>query len=194
MSKLFDFIHHHGCEIAEKRAQRADPAYAERYAARHVKPGIVLGTEGPGGLDGFFADMKLTDRYRPWWHKVALHMHWWAQKHGIRPTLRQMEHRRQRVSRGWSDRDTWSLDHHLSTVIRDSVRHLRDNTHGYPGTPDVPTFEDWQRILDEIADGMQAHLDIMDILKTEPHEHAALEAKRDLAFDHLKKYWGSLWD
>lgn len=194
MSRVFDYIHHHGCEIADRRARRSSPEYAQREDARRVKPGIVLGTEGPGGLDGLFSDMDFTDKFRPWWHTVTLHVHWWLENHGPSVTYRRLRGFWQRGKRGWSNSDTWGLDHHLSEVIRDSVQHLKETTHGYPGTPDVPTFEDWKRILDEISEGMQAHLDMMDVLKTEPSEHAALQAKRDLAFDHLKAHWGSLWD
>lgn len=189
---LFEFISHHGHRISEKRAKKADPQFAADWEARRVKPGVVLGTEGPGGLDGFFQEMEIQRKYDPWWLTVALHIHWWMDDHGPRATYYNAKAFWQRGKRGWSNSDTWGFDHHLSTVIRDGVKHLNENKHGWPGEP--MTYEEWGQILTEISEGMQAHLDIMDLLKTRPHEIPALEVKRDLAFDHLKKYWGNLWD
>lgn len=37
------------------------------------------------------------------------------------------------MRRGWSDRDTWSLDGYLAGVICGSVAYLRDHGHTYPG-------------------------------------------------------------
>jgi hypothetical protein len=192
VSAVFDMISRRGHALAEKRARAADPQFAADQDARRAKPGVVLGSEGPGGLDGFFAEMETARKHDPWWLTATLHIHWWMQKHGPSATWANVKAFWQRGRRGWADRDVWNLDHYLSTVIRDSVNHLNETKHGWPGDP--MTYEEWGQILTEISEGMQAHLDVVDILKTEPDEHPALDAKRDLAFQHLTKYWGHLWD
>jgi hypothetical protein len=194
MTRLFNFISRHGHTISEKRAKKADSQFAADWEARRSVPGVVLGTEGPGGLDGFFQEMKTQRKYDPWWLATTLHIHWWVQKHGPSATRNRLRAFWQRGRTGWAASDTWSFDHYLSKVIRDGVRHLRDNNHGHPCELDERS---WQQILTEISDGMDAHLTLSDILITSEMGEAeidALEAQRALAFDHLKRYWGHLWD
>jgi hypothetical protein len=69
----------------------------------------------------------------------------------------------QRVIRGWSDRDTWSIDYHLSTIIPEMMRHLKKVKHGIPTKCFEDPFSDtyskeaeekaiakWDEILDTI--------------------------------------------
>lgn len=192
-TRLFEFISTHGHSLARSRARRKDPEYSARDDARHIKEWFVLGTEGPGGLDGLFSDMALVHKYNPWWLTVSLRVHWWLDKHGPGATYRNFIAFWQRGKRGWSDRDTWGFDTYLAGVIRDGVQSLNDNKHGWPGDP--MTYEEWGQILTEISVGMQAHLDVMDLLTGRtPEETQQAAAKRDLALDHLKAYWGHLWD
>lgn len=192
MTKLFDFISHHGHNIAEKRAKKADSQFSADWEARRVAPGVVLGTEGPGGLDGLFREISTKAKYRPWWLKITLRIHWWLAKHGPSATARNIKYFWQRGKRGWSDRDIWGFDDYLATVIRDGVAELNRTKHGWPGEP--MTFEEWGQILTEISDGMQAHLDMMDPVNTDRAELPSLETKRDLGFTHLAEHFGSLWD
>lgn len=53
----------------------------------------------------------------------------------------------QRGVRGWANSDCWSLDYSLAKVITDTVKYLRDNSHGYP-TGLTPAK--WRAILDKI--------------------------------------------
>lgn len=190
MTRLFDFIHHHGCRIADKRTRKHEAGYAEREDVRRVVPGVILGTEGPGGLDGFFDDLNLSDKYRPWWHTATLHVHWWLRDHGPSEQHRKARCFWQRGKQGFSYRDVWNLDTYLARVIRDSIGHLQDASHGHP---DNLTAEEWDEVLTEIRDGMQAHLDI----EQDPEKfdkRAVLVAKRDHAFFLLRNHFDSLWD
>jgi len=53
-----------------------------------------------------------------------------------------------RGKRGWGNSDTWSLDWYLSNVIKETVSHLKDNTHGYPC--DLKNPKQWGNILKKI--------------------------------------------
>lgn len=70
---------------------------------------------------------------------------------------------RQRVQRGWSDHDLWSLDSYLAEILSTALPALADRTWGWPailvekedGTieddPSFP-FEDWQKELREAGE------------------------------------------
>lgn len=54
----------------------------------------------------------------------------------------------QRVTRGWADRDTWSLDNYLLEILPEMIEYLAEHTHGYPGEhAGFPTYESWQEFL-----------------------------------------------
>lgn len=95
--------------------------------------------------------------------------------------------RRQRARRGWSEQDVWGLDWHLTQVIIGSVSHMREISHGHPTEI---TMEEWDQILKEIVDGMEAALVALDKYDFDVDG----KEKFDLAFTHLHKWWFSLWD
>lgn len=68
-------------------------------------------------------------------------------------TRRAIRHGLQRLSRGWDDSATWSLDVHLARTLSDQLDHLADTTHGYP-TP-YETFDEWRRTLKEKAEDLR---------------------------------------
>lgn len=43
-----------------------------------------------------------------------------------------IKHAYQRVTRGWSDRDVWSLDWHLAEILPPMLRRLKETKHGVP--------------------------------------------------------------
>ena len=56
----------------------------------------------------------------------------------------------QRVTRGWANRDTWSLDSYLLEILPEMIDYLREHTHGYPGEYNgFPTPESWDNYLKE---------------------------------------------
>jgi hypothetical protein len=149
------------------------------------------GIEGSDlSIDSFFDDMRLTDKYRPWWHVATLHLHWWLQAHGPSVQYRNIRCFWQRGKQGFSYRDVWNLDTYLARVIRDSIGQLQDASHGHPASL---TADEWDEVLTDIRDGMQAHLDI----EQDPGQfdkRAVLVAKRDHAFFLLRNHFDSLWD
>ncbi len=86
----------------------------------------------------------------------------------------------QRVRRGWSDRDTWSLDWYLSGWLPAALRHLKETKHGIPLSvfPIDPQYikpcgnptEDaekiaiarWDAIMDKMIAGFEASARIQD--------------------------------
>ena len=68
----------------------------------------------------------------------------------IEATLKNIKYARQRVIRGWSDRDTWNLDSYLLEILPEMINYLREHTHGYPGEYNgFPTPESWDNYLKE---------------------------------------------
>ena len=54
----------------------------------------------------------------------------------------------QRFSRGWSDDETWNLDHSLAKIIAPRLRRFRELNNGHPGTM---SEEEWEECLDEMV-------------------------------------------
>jgi hypothetical protein len=63
------------------------------------------------------------------------------------------------MRRGWSDRDTWSLDWYLAGVISGSVAYLRDHGHTYPGEENGAGKQQWHDILTRIAGPLSVNRD-----------------------------------
>lgn len=81
----------------------------------------------------------------------------------------------QRIDRGWSDRDCWSIDYHLNHVIPQMMKRLKETKHGVPcSCYDVPYKENtteaedkkaqdkWDDILDTIIFTFETHQKIND--------------------------------
>jgi hypothetical protein len=87
---------------------------------------------------------------------------------------------------GWAPRDTWGLDGYLARVIGESVNHLADHTHGWPGDGSRwPLFEDWQKELHKNANDLLAYADgLYDVDPLDPEP----------ALNRLASFWGHLWD
>jgi hypothetical protein len=87
----------------------------------------------------------------------------------------------QRMQRGWSEADSWSLDHHLATIIVGGCTRLRERELAHPAHLES---EEWGVILDKIILGFQSFIDDSWTETTE-----FLEAK-----DLFGKWFGALWD
>lgn len=65
--------------------------------------------------------------------------------------FRQFKWAYQRITRGFCDLDYWDLDHYLAELMAQSIKVLADETHGFPGTEEFPTYESWRDYLYEIV-------------------------------------------
>lgn len=109
---------------------------------------------------------------------------------------------RQKTSRakyGVSQRDSWSLDSYIGTVIANGCIMLRDRQFGYPcelreeilgGTAD-DALSLWSAILTAIIDGFNVVSDHWSLCETLDYME---ESKVVLAFSLLVEYFPCLWD
>ena len=91
---------------------------------------------------------------------------------------------------GFHYEETWNLDTEIIKFIVPRLAYLRDITDGYPS--DLNSYEEWVDILNQILDGFEHYLIIME------GEVSALEDigqnKFKKAFELFTKYFGNLWD
>lgn len=86
--------------------------------------------------------------------------------------FRQFKWAYQRITRGFCDSDYWDLDHFLAELMAQSIKKLADETHGYPGTDEFPTYESWKDYLYEIVEKLRFSLN-EDMYN--PYEHLWLK-------------------
>lgn len=154
-------------------------------------------------LKDFWAELdNQPRRTKVWW---AVRRHIISVLRSPRTLRRKVKHFVQRGRRGWSDEDVWSFDHFLSGVIAGGVRQLRKNAHGHPASVCTTCgpggldhgvgcdgMAEWNKVLDQIADGFELHA--KDSYSTGYLPNEDEQARMDLAFDLLKAYYGALWD
>ena len=58
----------------------------------------------------------------------------------------------QRLTRGWDDSETWSLDHSLAKLITPRLKRYKEVNCGYPSSM---SWEEWNEILDEMIFGFE---------------------------------------
>lgn len=69
----------------------------------------------------------------------------------IRLFGRQFKWAYQRIVRGYCDYDVWDLDTYYLDLFYETLNHLADTTHGYPGNKEFPTPEAWDKYLRDMA-------------------------------------------
>ena len=89
---------------------------------------------------------------RPWWQIVRREARWWWEVWNPHGAIRRLYWFYQRGRRGWSDCDAWGFNGYLAGVIAGGCTYLVGGS-GYPGGGDADTYEKWQAILKEIAEG-----------------------------------------
>jgi len=146
-------------------------------------------------------DILERTRDNPWWEKPLKFL----TQRPMTSALREIQFAWQRVSRGWDDSATWSLDVHLARLLSEQLNHLADTTHGWPGEPDgdFPHFEDWQFALRENALKLRVYADgkfsVPDagLASSESDLNAVLEEQYSAAQEAMRwvaDNFGSLWD
>lgn len=71
---------------------------------------------------------------------------------GIKGTIDQLVIGAERAKHGVSRVDGWSFHDYAGIVLANGLRILAEDSHGWPGTEEYPTFESWQNKLNEMAD------------------------------------------
>lgn len=113
----------------------------------------------------------------------------------------------QRGTRGYSDIDVWNWSSYNATINAAALRQLSDIAHGTPidydkpvdpvtGAPEGYTLEEWQGMLNQMAEGFEAHLRIEDRDYPEltleqhlKHDYKLFEAGMKLYAEHYSELW-----
>jgi hypothetical protein len=102
---------------------------------------------------------------------------------------------------GWAVEDTWSLDRHLSVILPQMLRRLKEDAYGIPTwcfSPDDPELdnvdkarENWQAWLEAKAKALESFIELLDEIAYEddPRWQAFYDEMGD-----FWKYFASLWD
>lgn len=117
----------------------------------------------------------------------------------IHVTKNRIKYAFQRLTRGWDDSSTWSLDYYLCKTLGAQLKHLAKTTHGWPQGEDFPEFEDWQKTLNHHGDVLLKYAAKDDILFKEENSYdKALEEKiikdAQKSLRWVAKYLPNLWD
>lgn len=105
----------------------------------------------------------------------------------------------QRLTRGWDDSATWSLNTHLAQIIAPRLRRFKElNTHawpgpveGMPGTGRFETFEEWQEALSKMIYAFECYgAEDRDFWEFSESERKKIEEGLML----FAKCYGDLWD
>ena len=119
----------------------------------------------------------------------------------------------QRATKGYSDRDVWNLDVYYSELFYNTLTHLAETSHSYPGVKPWENEDDWYNYLTEMAylfrscikeaderypdefdydnnaaEEVEKRFELSDIVANQQVK------EKNLAFDMLKKSFFQLWD
>jgi len=115
----------------------------------------------------------------------------------------------QRLTQGFDDRATWSLDHTIAKFILPRLKHYNQTTHSYPAS--LATSEQWFEYVNQMIWSFEyalANYDTYDDSECDWHDlesrkyHASLrqaqQAKDYKKFEEgmnlFAKYYANLWD
>ena len=129
---------------------------------------------------------------------------------GVAEIWRQIKWAMQRVFRKFDDRVVWSIDQHLSEMIPQWMRQLKNVRHGVPnmmfqegdclkdGNVSNKALEkrgkEYDIILEKIAKGFDNYIKMQDRYDFESDEYKKLQKEFDEGFDLFRQYWGTFWD
>jgi hypothetical protein len=131
---------------------------------------------------------------------IKWHLRHWTRPARIRDLIRNVRWASQRVRRGYSDRDTWSLDYFLTTIIPPAVRQLSEEMHGVPSAivaqhDSIDTaMRAWREVLSQIADGFEARMKLTEDMFVSESERSELEARWTRGAVLFIAHFEALWD
>lgn len=103
----------------------------------------------------------------------------------------------QRLTRGFDDSATWSLDDHLAKLILPRLKRFKElNTHAWPGgrgdPSDPATPEAWHGMLDQMIFAFEWHANDEKKYCSDYDEAEYQKVEEGLRL--FAKYFGALWD
>lgn len=100
----------------------------------------------------------------------------------------------QRGMRGYSDRDTWSIDYYLSSWMPRALRSIAKTGMSYPGVGEVNTPKKWAEIIKKMEKGFEASNKLGDWKYSNPEELKKLQQTQKDGLKLFCKYFDALWD
>lgn len=168
---------------AQHKAAMANKEYAEIDARTKGKESI--------SLDDLIKQSDISNQTMPQPPIMELWRFLYARPIGS--AKRQIRWAYQRLTRGWDDTATWSLDTHLAKTLGEQLKHLANTSHGYP-SPEHETFEDWIADLNKNADALIAYGNKWDNNIDTIDEEADLLVEAQKAMHWVANHLPSLWD
>jgi len=122
-----------------------------------------------------------------WWYVIT---HFWIIPGEVGRRIKWFV---QRGWRGYSDRDNWSIDGFLLSILPPMLENLRKNSHGYP--VDM-TAEEWDTCLHNMIVGFECRRKLVDLDYDwkNPAQEQFLKRYADLGMEQFVKDFHSLWD
>jgi len=108
----------------------------------------------------------------------------------------------QKIFKGYNDPDLWNLDSHLAKVILKRLKAYKQmGRDSYPppdapGNTEIKDENDWERVLDAMIEGFEAHIfEINDFEDKFNLDRCLLRQKKiNHGMSLFGKYFGYLWD
>ena len=135
------------------------------------------------------------------WYKEIYYFFWrfWNYHLSPRSLYRSLKHFFQYITRGYSDRQIWSLDYTIAEFVVPRLRTLKKQTHGY--ALDFKTMEEWHEAVDKMIWSFEFVLSgygVSDFDSKDPKEWAkkndARTKKYTEGMELFAKYYWNLWD
>ena len=184
---------------ARKQVAMQDPKYAAIEARRTTSKGYSVMLDDKVGLGMDELDYQYEVFNKATEEPFITPVYRFLKDYPIKSFLNKMRYAKQRLTRGWDDTATWSLDHHLCLTLGTQLHHLADTTHGWPQSIEFPEFEDWQAALRTNGDILLAYANKDDVMFSEGETYTlerdneyAVEAGEALRW--VAANLNSLWD
>jgi hypothetical protein len=101
----------------------------------------------------------------------------------------------QRGMRGYSDRDTWSIDYYLSSWMPGALKQMIKYGNSYPGHGEANTPKKWKEIVKKIIVGFEASKKIADFdFNSKNNEIKRLQTTQIKGLKLFIKWFDALWD
>lgn len=104
----------------------------------------------------------------------------------------------QRLTRGWDDRELWSLDVTISKFVLPRIKRLKEIKHGWPDRTKEDgteyTWEDWNADLDEMIWSFEYQIRQWDLDPSMEKDWQAQEKRCSKGMELFGKYFRALWD
>lgn len=112
----------------------------------------------------------------------------------ITSTIQSCKHIIQRITRGWDDTATWSLDNHLCETLSAQLKHIAETTHGWPQSKQYPEFSDWKNTLLYHAENLANYserwnFETEETVKQQEEKYVKAQQSLHWVADNLEALW-----